>query len=67
MQPVIQRSLDTSISDISIYRLEAYLPQLHIVNHISDTRIFLFFHLVIIHTYAYNERAYVCILSNISA
>ena len=27
----------------------------------------LIFHLVIIHTYAYNERAYVCILSNISA
>jgi len=40
--PTVQSTLDTSISDIRIYWLQAYLHQSHIVNkHISDTRFFL--------------------------
>jgi len=51
IKPAIQRSLVTSILDISIYWLQAYLRQSHIVNkHISVTRIFfIFFGLVTIH------------------
>jgi len=48
----IQSTLDTSIPDVRIYWLQAYLQRSHIVNkHISDTRIFLFF-LLSHHTYA---------------
>ena len=42
-QAMLQMTLDTSIPDISIYRIQAYLRRSHIVNkHILDTRIFLF-------------------------
>ena len=48
----LQSTLDTSIPDIRIYWLQAYLHRSHIVNkHILDTRIFLFFWLSH-HTYA---------------
>ncbi|RPB26199.1 hypothetical protein L211DRAFT_701418 [Terfezia boudieri ATCC MYA-4762] len=55
MADTIQMSLVTSILDTSIYWLQAYLQQSHIVNkHIFITRIFRFF-LLSHHTYACNE------------